>query len=53
MTYSERKTTKVLLPSLMDEHYESAFNTVDCKAFYSNFRPFEVDVKFEIHQPIQ
>src|SRR5262249_51676481 len=31
VTYSERKTTKVLLPSLMDEHYESEFNTVDCK----------------------
>ncbi len=53
VTYSEGKTTRVLLPSLMDEHYESEFNTVDCKAFYSNFRPFEVDVKFEIHPPIQ
>jgi hypothetical protein len=51
--YSEGKNLKMLLPSLMDELYESEFNTVDCQAFYSNFRPFEVDVKFEIHPPAQ
>jgi hypothetical protein len=53
VTYSEGKNIKLLLPSLMDEHYESAFNTVDCKAYYSNFRPFEVDVKFELRPPFQ
>ena len=50
---SEGKNIKLLLPSLMDEHYESEFNTVDCKAYYSNFRPFEVEVKFDIHPPVQ
>ena len=53
VTYSEGKNIMMLLPSLMDEHYESEFNAVDCKAFYSNFRPFEVDVKFDIHPPVQ
>jgi hypothetical protein len=51
--YALAKNVKVLLPSLMNEHYESEFNTVDSQAFYSNFRPFEVDVKFEIHPPVQ
>jgi hypothetical protein len=51
--YSEGKNVKMLVPNLMDEHYESEFNTVDCRAFYTNFRPFEVDVKFEIHPPVQ
>ena len=50
---SEGKNIKLLLPSLMDEHYESEFNTVDCKAYYSIFRPFEVEVKFDIHPPVQ
>ena len=53
VTYSEGKNIKLLVPSLMDEHYESEFNTVDCKAYYSNFRPFEVEVKFDIHPPVQ
>ena len=53
VTYAEGKNMKMLVPSLMDEHYESEFNTVDCKAYYSNFRPFEVEVKFEIHPPVQ
>ena len=43
----------MLLPSLMEERYESEYNNVECQAFYSNFRPFEVDVKFEIHPPVQ
>ena len=50
---SEGKNIKLLVPSLMDEHYESEFNTVDCKAYYSNFRAFEVEVKFDIHPPVQ
>ena len=51
--YAEGKNVKMLVPSLMDEHYETEFNTVDCRAFYTNFRPFEVDVKFEIRPPVQ
>jgi hypothetical protein len=35
----------------MIERYESLYTTVDCRADYSNFRPFEVDVKFEISLP--
>jgi len=53
VTYTQGKNVKMLVPALMEEHYESEFNTVDCQAFYSNFRPFEVDVKFEIHPPDQ
>ena len=53
VSYAEGKNIRMLLPSLMEERYETEFNTVDCKAFYSNFRPFEVDVKFEIHPPDQ
>ncbi|HYR86704.1 MAG TPA: hypothetical protein VE422_21635 [Terriglobia bacterium] len=53
VTYAAGRNLKLLLPTVMDEHYESEFNTVDCKAFYSNFRPFEVDVKFEIQPPVQ
>ncbi len=53
VTYGAEKDLTVLVPSLMSEHYESEFNTVDSQAFYSNFRPFEVDVKFEIHPPVQ
>jgi hypothetical protein len=53
VTYAAGKNMKMLVPSLMSEHYESEFNTIDCQAFYSNFRPFEVDVKFEIHPPVQ
>ena len=51
--YAEGKNVKMLVPSLMDEHYETEFNTIDCRAFYTNFRPFEVDVKFEIRPPVQ
>jgi hypothetical protein len=53
VTYAAGKNLNVLVPTFMDEHYESEFNIVDCKAYYSNFRPFEVDVKFEIHPPVQ
>ena len=35
----------------MVEHYETDYHTIDCRADYSNFRPFEVDVKFEIGKP--
>src|SRR5437867_6143973 len=51
VTYAAAKNIKLLVPTLMNEQYDSDFNTVYCQAFYSNFRPFEVDVKFEIHPP--
>jgi hypothetical protein len=53
VAYSEEKNLKMLLPRVMDEHYEAELQTVNCKAFYSRFRPFEVDVRFEIHPPVQ
>ena len=51
VTYGTAKKVEILVPTFMSEHYESEFNTVDCRADYSNFRPFEVDVKFEIKPP--
>jgi hypothetical protein len=51
VTYAPGKRVQILVPSLMTEHYESQYNTIDCRADYSNFRPFEVDVKFEISEP--
>ncbi|HEY2385070.1 MAG TPA: hypothetical protein VGK48_28170 [Terriglobia bacterium] len=49
--YGAGKNVKVLVPTSMVERYESASNKVECSAGYSNFRPFEVDVKFEIDEP--
>ena len=49
--YSAGKNVKVLVPSSMVERYESTYNKVECRADYMNFRPFEVDVKFEISEP--
>ena len=51
VTYTEGKKVNMLVPSLMVEHYETDYHTIDCRADYSNFRPFEVDVKFEIGKP--
>ena len=51
VTYGAGKKVEILVPTTMQEHYESAYNNVDCRADYSNFRPFEVDVKFEINLP--
>ena len=53
VTYGVGKKVQMLVPSLMIEHYESEYNTIDCRADYSNFRPFEVNVKFEINAPQQ
>ena len=60
VSYTEGKETKILVPKLMTERYEtstsetsSQYHTIDCIAFYTNFRPFEVDVKFEISPPLQ
>jgi hypothetical protein len=53
VTYGAGKKAQILVPTVMLEHYESTYHTVDCRADYSNFRPFEVDVKFEISAPQQ
>jgi len=50
-TYGSGKRATILVPVAMREQYESAHNTIECRADYSNFRPFEVDVKFEISLP--
>ncbi len=51
VTYGMSKKVDILVPIVMTERYESAYNNIDCRADYSNFRPFEVDVKFEIALP--
>jgi hypothetical protein len=51
VTYGTGKNVNILVPVSMSERYESAYNNVECRADYSNFRPFEVDVKFEIAEP--
>jgi hypothetical protein len=48
VTYSENKKLGMLVPNLMQEHYESENSTIDCRADYSNFRRFEVDVRFDL-----
>ena len=51
VSYASGKSVPILVPAMMIERYESKYHIVDCRADYSNFRPFEVDVKFEIHSP--
>ena len=53
VTYAVGKKVPMLVPSIMTETYESPYNNVTCRADYTNFRPFEVDVKFEISAPKQ
>jgi hypothetical protein len=53
VTYGTAKKASILVPATMTERYESRYNTIECRADYSNFRPFEVDVKFEISAPQQ
>jgi hypothetical protein len=53
VTYGTGKRTQILVPTTMVERYESKYHTIDCRADYENFRPFEVEVKFEIHAPQQ
>src|SRR5262245_51648235 len=53
VSYTEGTRTKILVPKLMTERYETEYQTIDCTAYYTNFRPFEVDVKFEISPPQQ
>jgi hypothetical protein len=51
VTYNVGRKTQLLVPEIMTERYESTYTVVECRADYSNFRPFEVDVKFEIAAP--
>jgi hypothetical protein len=51
VTYSPGKTLNMLLPRNMSEHYETTRSTIDCLADYSNFRRFEVNVKFDFGAP--
>jgi hypothetical protein len=51
VTYNSGRKTQLLVPEIMTERYESTYTIVECRADYSNFRPFEVDVKFEIAAP--
>ena len=53
VTYGSVEKVQILVPVLMVEQYQSQYNTVDCRADYSNFRRFEVDVQFEIRPPQQ
>lgn len=51
VTYDAGKSVPILVPASMVERYESPYNIIDCRAEYSRFRPFEVDVKFDISPP--
>jgi hypothetical protein len=51
VTYGRAKNLTVLVPTVMVEHYEGQFSSINCRAEYSNFRRFEVDVKFDIAPP--
>jgi hypothetical protein len=48
VTYVQNKTLGILVPEELEEHYQGTQAFVDCKAKYSNFRSFRVDVKAEI-----
>lgn len=48
VTYAPGKRVNILVPDLMQEHYEGAGVTIDCRADYANFRQFEVEVKFDL-----
>jgi hypothetical protein len=37
----------LLVPKSMLEHYETRGSAIDCIADYSDFRRFEVEVKFD------
>jgi hypothetical protein len=51
VSYTRGKTMDILLPHQMSEHYETSASTIDCLADYSNFRRFEVNVKFDFGPP--
>jgi hypothetical protein len=47
VNYTRGKTVDLLVPRSMQEHYEFRGSAIDCLADYSDFRRFEVDVKFD------
>jgi hypothetical protein len=47
VTYTKGKTVDMLLPHHMTEHYVTPESMIDCDADYSNYRRFEVNVKFD------
>jgi hypothetical protein len=51
VNYTKGKKIDMLVPSVMTEHYETDYSSIECRADYLNFRRFEVDVKFEIGNP--
>ena len=51
VTYGPAKNLSVVVPIFMMEHYEDQYGSIDCRAEYSNFRKFEVDVKFDLAPP--
>ncbi|MND02278.1 hypothetical protein D3C83_216000 [compost metagenome] len=51
MTYDESSSLQMLVPVTMIEQYESTGSNINCRASYSNFRPFTVDVKFDLGKP--
>jgi hypothetical protein len=44
VAYEENKQLGILVPAQMVERYESSLSYVDCQAFYSNFRSYNVTV---------
>jgi hypothetical protein len=46
VTYSTDAKLGMLVPSALHEQYKMMYHSIDCLAKYSNFRRFEVDVKF-------
>jgi hypothetical protein len=46
VTYSANPKLAMLVPSTLHEQYKTMYHSIDCLAKYSNFRRFEVDVKF-------
>lgn len=51
VTYRPNKNLGMLVPTEMNEHYESGSALVDCFARYSDFRAFSVDVNSVIEAP--
>jgi hypothetical protein len=51
VTYGAAKNLSVVVPEMMMEQYEDQYNSIECRAEYSNFRRFEVEVKFDVAPP--
>ena len=47
VSYGKAKGLDLLVPRQMTERYESTDSIIECIASYSNFRRFEVNVKFD------